>query len=84
MTAIQSTASTLLVAIGFSKNLLEVLIDITGKNRRRCLTIMNTLEDFERLSEVLSHYGLAIRIGFEATGNYHRTLVHHLAQLGAI
>lgn len=39
-------------------------------------------EDFQRLSRSLQDYGLSVRIGFEATGNYHRTLAHHLGQAG--
>ena len=71
----------LLVAIDISKHRHEVLICIPGKTRRR-FTIMNTLEDFQRLSAVLSGYDLPVRIGFEATGNYHRTLAHHLGRAG--
>jgi transposase len=82
MTANYSTATTLLVAIDISKHRHEVLIGIPGKTRRRRLTIMNTLEDFQRLSAALASYDLPVRIGFEATGNYHRTLAHHLGQAG--
>ena len=31
---------------------------------------------------VLREYGLPVRIGFEATGNYHRALAHHLSCAG--
>jgi transposase len=82
MTATDTTASTLLVAIDISKHRHEVLIGIPGKKRRRRLTIMNTLEDFQRLTTTLSSYELLVRIGFEATGNYHRPLAHHLGQAG--
>ncbi len=64
MTATDTTAATLLVAIDISKHRHEVLIGIPGKTRRRRLTIMNTLEDFQRLSAVLSSYDLPVRIGF--------------------
>lgn len=30
----------------------------------------------------IASYELPVRIGFEATGNYHRTLAHHLGQAG--
>jgi hypothetical protein len=53
MTATHSTASTVLVAIDISKHRHEVLIGIPGKKRRRRMTIMNTLEDFQRLSAAL-------------------------------
>ena len=72
MTATHSIASTLLVAIDVSKHRHEVLIGIPGKTRRRRLTIMNTREDFQRLAAALASYDLSVRIGFEATGNYHR------------
>ncbi len=40
------------------------------------------LDDLQRLSATLSSYGMPVRIGFEATGNYHRVLAHHLGQAG--
>src|SRR6056297_1099715 len=82
MTAIYSTASTLLAAIDISKHRHDVLIGIPGKKRRRRLTITNTLEDSRRLAATLSAYERPVRIGFEATGNYHRPLTHHLGQVG--
>lgn len=82
MTATHSIPSTVLVAIDISKHRHEVLIGVPGKKRRRRMTIMNTLEDFQRLSAALVSYGLPERIGFEATGNYHRPLAHHLGQAG--
>ncbi len=82
MTANHFKASTLLVAIDISKYRHEVLIGIPGKKRRRRLTITNTLADFQRLVSTLASYDLPVRIGFEATGNYHRTLAHHLGQSG--
>jgi transposase len=74
--------SPLLVAIDISKHRHEVLMAIPGKARRRRLAIRNSLEDFERLIAFLRQYGLPVRIGFEATGNYHRTLAHHLGAAG--
>ena len=82
MTVNHSTTATVLVAIDISKHRHEVLIGVPGKKRRRRMTILNTLEDFQRLSGALASYGLPVRIGFEATGNYHRTLAHHLGQTG--
>src|SRR6056297_2262177 len=82
MTATHSIAPTLLVAIDISKHRHEVLIGIPGKKRRRRITITNTLDDFQRLSAVLASYDMPVRIGFEATGNYHRTLAHHLGRAG--
>ena len=83
MAATHSTAATVLVAIDISKHRHEVLIDIPGKKRRRRMTITNTLEDFRRLSATLASFNLPVRIGFEATGNYHRPLAHHLGQGGS-
>jgi transposase len=82
MTATDTTGSTLLVAIDISKHRHEVLIGVPGKKRRRRLTITNTLDDFQRLASILADYGLPVRIGFEATGNYHRPLAHHLGRAG--
>lgn len=82
MTIVHSTTATVLVAIDISKHRHEVLISIPGKKRRRRLTITNTLEDFQRLAIALPSYDLPVRIGFEATGNYHRALAHHLVQAG--
>jgi len=74
MTATYSIAPTVLVAIDISKHRHEVLIGVPGKKRRRRMTILNKLDDFQRLSATLDSYGMPVRIGFEATGNYHRTL----------
>lgn len=63
MTANDTTASTLLVAIDISKHRHEVLISIPGKKRLRRLTITNTLEDFRRLAISLASYDLPVRIG---------------------
>jgi len=68
-----------LVAIDISKNRHDILIAAPGKKRRRRVTLMNTFEDYRRLIDILRDYGCPVRIGFEATGNYHRTLVYQLA-----
>ena len=77
-----STTSTSLVAVGISKYRHEVLIGISGKKHRRRLTITNTLEDLRRLVTIVASYDLPVPIGFEAAGNYHRALAHHLGQAG--
>jgi hypothetical protein len=61
MTAIHSIPPTLLVAMDISKHRHEVLIPVPGKTRRRRWTVMNALEDFQRLSAVLASYDLGIR-----------------------
>ena len=71
-----------LVAIDIAKHRHEILIAVPGKKRRRRMTIQNTHEDYHRLIPLLSDYGLPIRIGFEATSNYHRVLAHHLGCAG--
>lgn len=82
MTATHSTLRAVLVAADISKHRHEVLIGIPSKKRRRRMTITNTPEDFQRLSAALASYDLPVRIGFEATGNHHRALAHHLGLAG--
>ena len=71
-----------LVGIDISKHRHEVLIAAPGKTRRRRMTITNTTDDFMRLIAILREYGPPVRIGFEATGNYHRVLMYHLGVAG--
>lgn len=71
-----------LVGIDISKHRHEVLISVPGKTRRRRLMITNSTDDFMRLISILREYGLPVRIGFEATGNYHRVLMYHLGVAG--
>ncbi|MEY8099694.1 IS110 family transposase [Falsihalocynthiibacter sp. S25ZX9] len=71
-----------LVAIDISKARHEVLIAIPNKKRRRRLTVLNQLDDFNRLITSLASYGRPVRVAFEATGNYHRALAYHLAAAG--
>ncbi|MFY0311853.1 hypothetical protein ACFMBG_18370 [Leisingera sp. D0M16] len=49
MTATFSIASTLLVTIDISKHHHEVLVGASGKMRRRCMAITNTLGNFHRV-----------------------------------
>lgn len=69
-------------AIDISKHRHEVLIEAPGKKRRRRLTVLNTLDEFNRLTRVLSDYSRPVRVAFEATGNYHRALAWHLSAAG--
>ncbi|AGI68933.1 hypothetical protein/IS110-family transposase-fusion protein [Octadecabacter antarcticus 307] len=71
-----------LVAIDISKARDEGLIAIADKKRRRRLTVLNQLDDFNRLITSLACYGRPVRVAFEATGNYHRALAYHLAAAG--
>ena len=75
-------AEPVLVAIDISKARHEVLIAVPGKKRRRRLTVLNQLDDFNRLIEALSEYGRPVRAAFEATGNYHRALAYQLGVAG--
>lgn len=50
--------------------------------RRRRLTITNSIDDFQRLIGILREYNMLGRVGFEATGNYHRVLMYHLGIAG--
>jgi transposase len=77
-----SQTGPVLVAIDISMTRHEVLIDVPNKKRRRRLTILNQLDDFNRLIATLSEYGRPVRVAFEATGNYHRALAYQLATAG--
>ena len=59
-----------------------MLIEVPGKKRRRRVTVLNTLEDFQRLVNLLTDYERPVRVAFEATGNYHRALAWHLSAAG--
>ncbi|MEM9581683.1 MAG: IS110 family transposase [Pseudomonadota bacterium] len=71
-----------LVAIDIAKARHEVLISVPGKKRRRRLTVLNQLDDFNRLIATLSDYDRPVRVAFEATGNYHRALAYRLGAAG--
>ena len=70
------------MAIDIAKARHEVLTAIPGKKRRRRLTVLNQMEDFQRLITSLARYGRPVRAAFEATGNDHRALAYHLATAG--
>ena len=54
-----------LVAIDIAKARHEVLIAIPDKKRRRRLTVLNELADFNRLVTALKEYGRPVRVAFE-------------------
>ena len=56
------------MAIDIAKARHEVLIAVAGKNRCRRLTVLNQMEDFERLITSLARYG--------------RPVAYHLATAG--
>ncbi|EIZ78179.1 Transposase [Novosphingobium sp. Rr 2-17] len=83
MTKRSSTpADAVLVAIDMSKHRQEVLIERPEGGRRRRMTVMATKTDYDRLSTDLGDIGRPVIVGFEATGNYHRTLAHRLLSAG--
>jgi len=83
MTECNITASTpVLVAIDISKGRHEVLIEVPDKKRRRRVSVLNTLDEFERLINLLRSFQRPVRVAFEATGNYHRALAFQLGAAG--
>ncbi|MBB3880149.1 IS110 family transposase [Sphingomonas sp. ABOLG] len=83
MTKLTSTpAGAVLVAIDMSKSRQEVLIERPEGGRRRRMTVMATRQDYDGFAEQLAAIGRPIIVGFEATGNYHRTLAHRLLTAG--
>lgn len=72
MAACNITASTPeLIAVDLSKERHEILIEVLDKCRRR-ISILNTLDEFERLINLLCSFQRPVRVAFEATRNYHR------------
>ena len=53
-----------LAAIDISKHRHEVLIEVPGKKRRRKVTVLNTLEEFNRFTQLLADYHLPVRVAF--------------------
>lgn len=83
MTNMEYTPSNqVLVAIDISKNRHEVLVALPAKKRRKRLTILSNKKDHKRLIHFLQKLDGPVKIGFEATGNYHRTLAWDLHQAG--
>lgn len=73
-------AEPVLIAIDIAKSRHEVLLSVPGRKRRRRLTVLNQLDDFNRLVSQLPD----VRVAFEAIGNYHSALVNRLALLWQI
>ena len=46
------------------------------------MTVMATRQHYDGFAEQLAATGRPIVVGFEATGNYHRTLAHRLLTTG--
>ena len=71
-----------LVAIDISKSRNDVVIEIPGKARRRCLIVVNTRAEHDRFIDMLHDLDRPVIAGFEATGNYHRPLAFRLLNAG--
>ncbi len=83
MTDCDITASApVLAAIDISKERHEVLIEAPDKKRRHRVSVLNNLDEFDRLISLLRSYQRPVRVAFEATGNYHRALAYQLGSAG--
>jgi transposase len=83
MPSMQNTQSpSVLVAIDIAKLRHEVLIEGPGWKSRKRLVLLNTAVEFRCFADYLHGQHLPVRIGFEATGNYHRPLAHFLKGQG--
>lgn len=71
-----------LVAIDIAKLRHEVLIEAPGWKSRKRLVLLNTAVEFRRFADYLHTLKYPVRIGFEATGNYHRPLAYFLKTEG--
>ena len=63
-----------LVAIDIAKDGHDVLVEPASPARRRRFRMANTIADYQRLADYLRSTGAPVLVGFEATGNYHRSL----------
>lgn len=59
-----------------------MLIEVPDKKRCRRVSVLNTLDEFERLIKLLRSFQRPVRVAFEATGNYHRALAFQLDAAG--
>jgi transposase len=76
-----NTGGVVLVAIDIAKKQNAVLIQFPDGTRKK-LTVTNSLTDYRELSNYLKKLKVRCKIGFEATGNYHRALAYYLQQWG--
>jgi transposase len=83
MTNPQSTPEPVVwVGIDVAKDRHEALIEAPGWKTRKKFRVQNTAEEFRAFADFLHGLGLAVRIGFEPTGNYHRALAFFLHSEG--
>jgi len=76
-----TTDQTTWVGIDIAKKHNDVLIE-RPRRRRQHFKVANQLEDYRRFARFLGDLEERPVIGFEATGNYHRTLAFFLAEKG--
>lgn len=76
-----NTGGVALVAIDVASRQNAVLVQPPGGARKK-LTVTNDLKGYRELSHYLKKLKVPCKIGFEATGNYHRTLAFYLRQQG--
>lgn len=77
-----TTEELVLVAIDIAKARNEVLVAPPGGASRRRFRMANAARDFGDLAAYLQGFARPVRVGFEATGNYHRPLAHFLLRQG--
>lgn len=70
------------VGIDIAKARNEVLVELPDRKRRKRFSVLNTREEHDFLIENLKAFNLPVVVGFEATGNYHRTIAWRLLQAG--
>ncbi len=77
----ESATGVLFVAIDVAKQIHEVLIEPPTGGRQRW-RMVNCQRDFDLLRQRLQAFQAPVRIGFEATGTYHRPLAYFLHHCG--
>ena len=77
----ESSTGVIFVAIDVAKQVHEVLIESPTGRRQRWRRV-NCQRDFDMLRQRLQAFQAPVRIGFEATGTYHRPLAYFLHQCG--
>lgn len=75
-------ANAAFLTIDIAKRRNEVLLEISDTKRRRCMTVLNTKADHDRLASTLHDLNRPVIVGLEATGNYHRSLAWRLLSEG--
>lgn len=74
---LESSTGVIFVAIDVAKQTHEVLIEPPEGGRQRW-RMVNCQRDYDLLRQRLQAFQASVRIGFEATGTYHRPLAYFL------